>query len=436
MSGQNNELGRRMFTTKWRDRRISASMLAIAAALVVAGCGSSSSETSSTNKNASNASSTQTSNSESSQASTEATESGESGAASMSKVYASGVPTLAELYKVPAERPPTSGPAVKKGMSIAFISCGQEAPGCADVPDAMKEPAAKMGWAFRIFDGKFNVNDGYSRAFREALATKPNAIVVNGINCDEIEQPIKEAVAAKIPVMGLESFDCSDKYAGKGPKLYSIPVIYNKGASGTAGWFEEWGARMADYVVDASKGEAKAIVVKYNAPLGDHVAAAQEAVLTKCSGCKVVAEVPFQASENVPNGPEVQKFNTVLAQQAEANAVLPPFDSSLVTAGIAKAIVDAHRESMVVVGAEGSAPADTAIMEGGGITAEPAAFDNSWMGWAALDELNRYFNHQAPANEGIGYTTVDKSHNMPPKGQNYTTSVPYKEIYEKSWGVK
>lgn len=408
-----------------RRVRIGAALVLLPlVALLIAACGSSSKNTASNSGSSEGKSSTSNASSE-------------SGAADPNKVYAPGVPTLNELYKGGEHAPPTSGPPVAKKVSVVFVSCGQEAPGCAGVPDAMGEPAKKLGWEFRIINGKLDVNNGWPNGVREAIAAKPSVIVIHGMNCPEVEQPLKEAKAAKIPVMGLEDVDCNDKFVGGSEKLFSIPMEYTETEKSGGEYFYQWGASQADYAIDASKGKAKIIQTVYETPFGKHQQEGQDAELKKCSGCEIIAKIPFTAAEQEANGPLYQKFNTTLIAHPEANVALLNFDTDTNTAGLSKAVVDAGRaKSMIVIGGEGYAPADQLVREEKGDTAEPAAHDGSWMAWGALDEINRYLNKQAAVPEGVGFVAVDKNHNLPPEGKNYETKFPYKSSYETLWGVK
>lgn len=348
-----------------------------------------------------------------------------------------GVPTMSELAEGTEEEPPSSGPPVKEGISIGFVSCGQESPGCSMVPAAMEEAVKKLGWKMRIYDGRFNVNNGFTNAFHEALASNPDVIAVVGINCSDIPQPLREAKSAGVPVLGLEAVDCDEQSNGGGESLYTIPFIYTKEATNTTKYFEQWGERMGAYLVNATNGEAKALMIKYEAPLGELVAKGQQAMLEKCEKCEILAELPSNGSEYVPNGPVLGKFETLLARYPDANGVLPPFDTPMTVAGLSKAIVDAGRgKSMVAVGAEGTKEAIQLIAEERGLNAATAAADLNWLGWAGVDEINRFLNEEPAAPQGTGFALLDKENNLPPVGSEYETEIPYKQVYEKSWGLK
>jgi ribose transport system substrate-binding protein len=398
-------------------RRLAALVAAAVTASALAACGSSGSHSGSDTGGAQSAA--------------------QSGAASASKTYAAGVPTLNDLYQGTETKPPTQGPKPAKGKSVIFVSCGQAAPGCAGVPNEMATPAKLLGWKYRIIDGRLNADNGWANGVRQAIAAKPDAIVVHGMNCQDVQQPLEEAAKANIPVMGLEDVDCNDKLlpGGGSQPLFKIPMEYTAQDKTGGDYFYRWGATQAAYLVDATQGKAKIIRTVYQPIFGAHQKQGQDAVLSKCSGCKVVANIAFGPADQTPNGPLFQKFVTTLQQHPEANAVLMNFDTDANTAGLAKAIVDAGRQrDVTVVAGEGYAAAKQAISNDQGLNAE-AAHDGHWMAWGAVDNLNRFFTGQPPAPEGVGFRIIDKGHNMMPPGKDYATPIDYRAAYKALWGL-
>ena len=359
--------------------------------------------------------------------------------ANPSKVYASGVPTLNQLYKGTYGTPPKSSPPIAKKKFVIFVSCGQSSPGCADVPDAMRAPAKLLGWKFQIIDGMLNNDNGWDKGINQAIAERPDAIVVHGMNCSDVKQPLENAKAAHIPVMGLEDVDCSDKYNPGGPAapLFGIPIEYGPGMPNGGAYFNEWGKVAADYLIDATQGKAKIIQTVYQSSFGSHQLAGQDAQLKKCRGCKVVARLPFPPGPSLnPGGSMYQQFGPLLLQHPEANAVLFNFDTLPITAGLSKEIVHENRQkSLFVVAGEGTAPADQLIRQAQGLTAD-SAHSGNWISWGAADELNRYFNHKPAVSEGDGFQIVDKTHNLPARGQNYEGTINFETQYKKIWHVK
>ena len=73
-----------------------------------------------------------------------------------------------------------------------------------------------------------------------------------------------------------------------------------------------------------------------------------------------------------------------------------------------------------------------------------AAWDNEYEGWATVDQILRIAAHKPLATtpgptrfkygEHIPYVLLNKS-NLPPKGQDYHSSIPYVQQYKKLWGI-
>jgi ribose transport system substrate-binding protein len=352
-------------------------------------------------------------------------------------VYAKGVPTLTELYEGEQEPPPTTGPKAKKNVSVIFMTCGLESPGCADPAYGMEEAAKALGWNYKIINGKLNVNNGYFTGFREAIAAKPDAIAMEGIGCSELTQPLREAKSAGIPVLAIEGIDCNNPKVGGTEELLTIPFYFNKAHKETPEWYEQFGRNQADYLIDATEGKAKAITTEFQGTFGLYDGEAVKKEFAKCSECEILENIPFQSSEQEPNGPLFQSFSTALTKYPQANAVLMTFDTDVVTADLSKAVVDSGRVNEIqVVGGEGTAAGMTLLEEGErGLNAEGGSHDKHWIGWAGADTINRFLQGQPSVPEGPGFVVVTAEHNLPPKGQPFLSSIPYKEDYEKLWGV-
>lgn len=414
-------------TPRWLTKAVLAACV-VALLGILTACGSSSSgssESSSTTSEASSGSST-VSESEGSEEAAEG--SGET------KVYAEGVPTLAELYEGEESPPPSSSPPAKKGLSVIWVSCGEQAFACSQPVKEFGEAAKTLGWKFRSIDGAFNVNEGFSNGLRTAIAAHPDVILGQGFDCELVKQPLEEAKAAGIAVVEAEGVDCAES----GPeKLFDIPVLYQKGVENTAQFWERVGERQAAYVIDATEGKAKTILLNYQGAFGKYETAAQKRVLEKCSECEIVAEVPWEAQEQIPNGPLLQRFSTALIKYPEANSVIFSFDSMALAAELTKAIIDSGRQDeLIVAGGEGTPEALQVVEEEKGITAEPASHDWGRFAYAVADEINRWANGEESVPEGSGFTLVDLGHNMPPKGHGFESPLEFQKEYQEAWSGK
>jgi ribose transport system substrate-binding protein len=355
------------------------------------------------------------------------------------KTYVPGVPTMHELLTKGTESPPpTSGPSITKNASLVFVSCGQEAPGCRTPAEAAGRVAKALGWKFTLINGSGNVNNGWANGIRSAIAIKPSAIALIGENCPEEEQPLREAKAAKIGVIALEGMDCNSKlYGGTAEPLFTIPMMYSESEPTGEAYFQQWGTLQADYAIDATEGAPKVIQTIYQGGQGTVEEKAQDAVYSKCSGCKVVLKLPWTVTEEVPSGPLVHKFDTALVQYPEANVTLLNFDSACLEGELCKAVVDAGRaKSMAMGGGEGVSPEVQALIRGEkGYTFGVGGEDEQWLGWATIDEVNRYLHKESSVTQGVGFHPVNKT-NLPAAGQAYKSPINWRAAYEKIWGVK
>ena len=398
-------------------------MTAVLAAALVAAC--SSGGTSST-----------AGGSATSQASTSAT-------STLTKVWVPGVPTLEQLYQGNYGAPDASSPPPAKNKSIWWISCGQTVITCADEAAAAQQAAKALGWSFHLYDGNLGTAGAYSTGIKTAIAAKASAIVDQGFACPFAEQALEQAKAANIPVIGSGALDCSNT---GGPQLFTVPNQYGDVVKTQANYWELAGKTGADFLIDATEGKAQVIdnagdsetqqVMLNDAFLSE---------LKKCPGCSVVDTVSWTNTGLVPNGAWINSFRTSLLKYPSANAIYIPFDLMTTTLGGAQAVRAAGRTICTSVPASGNCVVgveDEGSSQGldldrqGQWTADASAQSFPWLGWAAIDELNRFFNHQPAASEGWGFGAVDKQHGLPATpGTNFTPTVNYAADYLKAWGV-
>jgi ribose transport system substrate-binding protein len=404
-------------------RTTAAVVSLIVAAVVIAACGSSSTTTKTGSSNASGATTTASASTTPVSAST--TSSGASTASS-------GLLTLSQLYKGNSTPPPATSPKPAKNVNVWWVSCGQQAATCAQYSAAAKAAVQALGWTFHLADGNLNVANGYATAVRTALAANPSAIFLSAIPCSAVEPELAQAKAQHVPVMGVETLDCS---ATGGPSLFTVPLVYSTTYPNDKAFWEGWGSFAANYMVADSGGDAK-VIASFGE--GQPFTTLQEngfkATLAKCSGCSIVANDGWTTTSLAPNGPWVTGLQGALLKYPSANYVWWPFDTNGITSGGVKAVVQSGSKAKIV-GGIGIGPALQDIANGEQY-AEAPAVDPGWPEWAAMDELNRYLHHQPAVPEGIGYIAVTKDHNMPASLTNgYVSAIPYQADYKKAWGV-
>lgn len=99
---------------------------------------------------------------------------------------------------------PTSGPVAAPGKTIVVLAADMKNGGILGVTKGVEEAAAKIGWTVRVLDGAGSVQ-GRTAAFGQAMALKPDGIVINGFDATEQQTAIEAVAAAKIPMVSWHS---------------------------------------------------------------------------------------------------------------------------------------------------------------------------------------------------------------------------------------
>jgi len=331
--------------------------------------------------------------------------------------------------------PPTSAPKPATGKTVYWLSCGQSTQSCASFAAAGKEAAEAIGWNFKVVDGNLNQANGYANAMRTAIAAKPDAIIQDAFSCASDQPQLQQAKKLGIPVIGVETVDCSD--AKIGPKLFTIDMVYSDKYKNNQEWWTGWGEWAAGYIAADSGGKAKIITSpgKGDPQFDFYNGGFDKTLDAKCADCSVVEEVSWTVADLAPNGPWVTGLRNALIKHRDANYVWFPFDSNAVESGGAKAVLQAGSKAKVLAGI-GNGPA-LDLIRNGQLHGESVARSSDWVSWAAIDQINRHLNGEESVPQGLGFISIDKGHNMPEKaGEAYTTSVDFRSLYKKAWGVE
>jgi ribose transport system substrate-binding protein len=340
-----------------------------------------------------------------------------------------GVPPMSALYHGSESPPPTAPSTPAKGKTVWWLSCGQSVPDCAQRSAAAVQAGKTLGWNVRVADTNVGANNGYETAIKTALAAHPSAIVQDAFSCSSDQAGLIEAKNEGIPVLGAEALDCS-------PSLFTVPIKYNATVQSGPEYWKAFGKLSADYVINATQGKAKIIANLGKAdPEFELLNSGFLTELKKCSGCSVSTRVDWVVSDLVPNGAWINSLRAATTKDPTANAVYFPFDFMATTLGGSQALRTSGIKATMFGGTGGSDTMD--LIRNGLWTADTEAYDLNWMGWAAMDTLNRYFDKQPAVPEGVGFVVVDKSHNLPAKpGTSYATQqYDYVAAYKKAWGV-
>lgn len=345
---------------------------------------------------------------------------------------------VAALYKGTYSSPPTTGPRPQAGKSVWIISYGLSSSSGAEIAKGMKEAGEAIGWKVTVVDGKFDSNVELT-GIRNAIAAKADAIALYAIDCPPIKAGLEQAKKADIPVFGIESNDCSDIKPGAPTLLAADNGFYNSAPYGEpvpygSGWIQGYAKAAADALIVNAKGKAKVINFRETdseATLREDEGFVEEMKL--CGGCEIVATINFTGADFGP--PLQQKAAQAILQNPDATGIFGVYDGPVIS-GIAAAVRESGRkDELFVTGGEGAVANVDLVRRKQGQNAG-VVLPVQWEAYSAIDAMNRVFNGEKPAPNGIGLQLWDLEHNMPPEGEPVGTSVDFKAVYRKAWGIE
>jgi ribose transport system substrate-binding protein len=321
---------------------------------------------------------------------------------------------------------PTTGPKAQGKKLVIYVSQDQRNGGAQGVGDGARDAAKAIGWDYRLIDGQGSVAQ-HTSALNEAIALKPDGIILGTIDAKEQAPVVKHAVQLGIKVVGWHS-------AGVPGPVQDPPVITNITTEPT-----EVGKLAALYAVVDSNGTAGAVVI------GDNLYAistvktdAASAAIKASKGCAVLAFEDTPIADAANRMPQLtttllSKFGKKWTYAIAVNDLWFDFAApSLQSAGINP---DGGYPRLISAG-DGSVPAFQRIRQKHyqiGTVAEPLHLH----GWMCIDELNRAFAGEKPSGfvpppHLFVHANIDRD-----GGANniYDPENGYQGIYKKIWGT-
>ena len=324
---------------------------------------------------------------------------------------------------------PTPRPAVA-GKHIAVISAGQASLSAMMPTNAAVDAAEQLGWRAEVYDGKLTPAT-YASLVRQAIASNVDGIVLVAIDCQAVKQPLVEAKEKGIAVTAVSAFDCDDPKGGGDAKgLFSAPINVGTSAKGLGSWVASYGADQANYIIAKSKNRARILMVRDpEFTTLEYIDEGFQKTIERSKGTKIVGTVDITAADFLSNQ-LVAKLQAELLRHPDANWIRSPYTYASVL-GVVPAL-GAGSAGVQVMGGEGYEP-ELDLMRADRVAAANVVAPE-WQGWAAIDTLNSVFRHTKPVDSGLGWTMVDRTHNLPRTGP-FEPSVDFKAAYRKAWGL-
>lgn len=322
----------------------------------------------------------------------------------------------------PAWSGPTTGPSAEPGKSIAVLAEDLRNGGVLGVAQGIREAAREIGWKVRIVDAG-GTAAGRSRAVADALASRPDGLVICGSDAHELEPALRSANARLPPVVGWHAGPVPGAIAGTSvaTNVTTDPIAVARTTALAA--------------VAQSRGRAGVVVFTDSRfAIATTKAQVMADLIRQCSGCTLLDVRDLPISESAARMPAVTRELLSLHGRRWTHALAINdiyFDYAVpvfIESGLANGAI-----SLLSAG-DGSAAAFMRIRAGTyqtGTVAEPL----NMQGWQVVDELNRLIAGQ-PASGFVAPVHLVSGENLVSEGGYrfaYDPENGYRDMYLRIW---
>jgi ribose transport system substrate-binding protein len=314
-------------------------------------------------------------------------------------------------------RPPTGGPKAATGKTIFVVSCSFQAEGCARPSKAAAEAAKAIGWNVTLIDTQGDPTKA-ANSIRQAISQKAQGIVVNAFDGPTLAAPLAAAKKAGIRTVGMVAADPQGIYDIVMPKT-----------------LEPDGYLIGEQAYKQSGGNLKLLMFT-----GDEFGVVRQRVAgterfvkdCKAAGgkCEIVGKQDVIAANLGTQVPG--QAATFARSHPDFTIAYTPYDGagSFLIQGLQQSGVPLNKSSMV--GFDANAP-NLDIIRKDGYEKATLGFPLEWMGYQAIDNLNRMFAGQKPVELNTLHKLLTKD-NVPPKGAWEGDFPGFRDAFKKAWG--
>ncbi len=313
---------------------------------------------------------------------------------------------------IPAESPP-----VADDKKIAVVLNGTDAQGAVRASEGMKTAGEALGWEIEVTDGQFDPNV-QSQAILSAVTGQADGIVLDSISPVTVGGAVAKAASEGIPIV--TTFDPGSNEVTEG--------VFGDASNGTF----DGGMALGAWIAAKSNGKGRVVNVP-DTSLGltqqraDGVAVGLKEF---CPDCNILSTQQNDIANMAARLPSltssaIQKYGT------DDLYMVAPFDAAATF--MIQGAKDAKAPYFPIVSMDGNQEALAAIAKKDYLAATWAAAAE-WMGWEALDQMNRAFNDDEPVQGTVPSLLIDES-NLPPTGDDWTPDFDYESAYKELWGI-
>ncbi len=335
-------------------------------------------------------------------------------------------------YKGTNRPAPTKGPKAQPDKTVWVITCANIIESCGWTAERAVEAGNEIGWTIEQKDGGLQT-EKQAEQINSAVASGVDGIILIGIDCGKVKSPLEGAKAAGVKVVAFYGYDCNDDEEPGGEQLFTNVVNFGPQFARYSDVARGFARVKADFAIAKTEGEAKVLNIEITDYLVmQYINQGFNDRLKACTTCSVVDTIRGTQAETI-DGTLKTKLISALQQHPEVNVLHVPIDPmfSLFVNG---AVKEVNREDLLVVGGDGLPTAMDEIRQGN--SDAEVAFPHEWTAWAAVDTMNRIFAGDTEyADTGIGWTLVDKDHNLPAEGE-FNPNIDFKAALKKVWEGK
>jgi ribose transport system substrate-binding protein len=319
---------------------------------------------------------------------------------------------------------PKTGPKALPDKLVVYVAQDMRNGGVLGVSEGVQSASSAIGWRLKIIDGAGTVA-GRVAAINQAVALKPDGIVLGSVDSQEEAKAIRGAVEQGVKVVGWHSTASSGPV--KDPPMFTnVTTDATDVAKVAAAFALQFTNCTAGAVIFWQSGDA----------IGIKKAETMRDVVQACPGCKLLDYVNTPLADTAARMPQnttslLQRFGKSWTIGLGINDLYFDFASpSLRSAGS-----PASGPPNFISAGDGSVAAFNRVRSGEyqiGTVAEPL----HEAGWQLIDELNRALSGQPPSGYVAPVHLVTKDNIQYDGGPNnvYDPDNNYQAQYKKIWG--
>jgi ribose transport system substrate-binding protein len=274
---------------------------------------------------------------------------------------------------------PTTPTVPQKGKKVVAISCSQ-ASACADQVAGVVEGGQALGWNIQVVDGKGDPAV-YNSAIRNAVTSGADGIILVSINVGLVADALRFAKDNKVPVLNNASI--IDAAAGLDPTQQLVA-----GNNPDPNQYE--GRIVGDWLIADSGGAAQVVLFRsYDAGIITRDDAVVQR-LKDCPNCTILDRI--WAGFDMTTTPKMATaINSILDRFGDkVKYIMTPYSAA--DAFAVPALQARNRSDVKIIGFPGTGKQMEYCYTGTNVAAIVGA-DQNWVGWNAVDMMNRIFEN-------------------------------------------